>query len=115
MYFLFFIPAPTVSDVTPTNSTQLSVTFSTSAVDLSLQFKCTARPELSGLPNRAASTTSQKLVLNDLSPYVNYTVRCTSIRTRSGSGSIINSCNSSMDTIRMPESGKFTHSLYIYC
>ena len=74
---------------------------------------CTARPELSGLINRTATTTSSRLVLNDLSPYVNYKVRCTSISTRSGSGSIINSCNSTMKTIRMPESGMFTHSLYI--
>ena len=109
MYFLFFIPAPTVSNVTPTNSTHLSVAFSTSALDLSLQFKCTARPDLSGLPNRVGSTTSRRLVLNDLSPYVNYTVRCTSISTGSGSRSIISSCNSTMNTIRMPESGMFTH------
>ena len=113
MNFLFFIPAPKVSGLTPTNSTQLSVTFSTSAVDLSLQFKCTARPDLSGLPNRVGSTTSQRLVLNDLSPYVNYTVRCTSISTGSGSGSIINSCNSTMNTIRIPESGMFIHSYIV--
>ena len=74
---------------------------------------CTARPELSGLPNRVGSTTSQRLVLNDLSPYVNYTVRCTSISTKSGSGSIVNSCNSTMNTIKMPESGMFTYSYIV--
>ena len=74
---------------------------------------CTARPELSGLTNRAGSTTGSRLILNDLSPYVNYTVGCTSISTGSGSGSVINSCSSTMNTIRMPESGMFTHSYIV--
>ena len=71
---------------------------------------CTATPELSGLAIWTVSTTSQRLIINDLSPNVSYTVRCTSrsISTGPGSGSLIHSCSSTMNTIRMPESGKYT-------
>ena len=55
---------------------------------------------MSGLSPKTVTGTVLQYTANGLSPYVNYTVKCTSSNGE-------DSCDSNMDTIRMPSAGEF--------
>ena len=59
---------------------------------------------MSGLSPKTVTGTVLQYTVNGLSPYVNYTVACTSSNGE-------DSCDSNMDTIRMPSAGECIHLL----
>ena len=64
---------------------------------------------MSGLSPKTVNGTVLQYTVNGLSPYVNYTVECTSSNGE-------DSCDSNMDTIRMPSAGEwlFVVCFYVY-
>ena len=61
---------------------------------------------MSGSSPKTVTDTVLQYTVNDLSPYVTYTVECTSSNGE-------DSCNSNMDTIRMPSDGEYFKCLRI--
>ena len=62
---------------------------------------------MSGLSPKTVTGTVLQYTVDGLSPYVTYTVECTSSNGE-------DSCDSNMDTIRMPSAGEYFKCLYIY-
>ena len=61
---------------------------------------------MSGLSPKTVTDTVLQYTVDGLSPYVTYTVECTSSNGE-------DSCNSNMDTIRMPSDGEYFKCLCI--
>ena len=62
---------------------------------------------MSGLSPKTVTGTVLEYTVDGLSPYVNYTVECTSSNGE-------DSCDSNMDTIRMPSAGELCLYLSLY-
>ena len=90
--------APSISSLSASSSTQLNITLTAPANSSSLTYKCTMSTTVSGLSPKTVSGTVLQYTVNGLSPYVNYTVECTSSNGE-------DSCDSNMNTIRMPSDG----------
>ena len=62
---------------------------------------------MSGLSTKTVNGTVLQYTVDGLSPYVTYTVECTS-------SNGVDSCDSNMDTIRMPSAGECVIILLCY-
>ena len=91
--------APSISSLSANSSTQLIITLTAPARSSSLTYKCTISTTVSGLSPKTVTDTVLQYTVDGLSPYVTYTVECTS-----SNGD--DSCNSNIDTIRMPSAGE---------
>ena len=96
--------APSISLLSTSSSTQLIITLTSPARSSSLTYKCTISTTVSGLSPKTVTDTVLQYTVNGLSPYVTYTVECTS-----SNGD--DSCDSNMDAIRMPSASECVHSL----
>ena len=92
--------APSISSLTASSSTQLIITLTAPARSSSLTYKCTISTNVSGLSPKTVTDTVLQYSVDGLSPYVTYTVECSSSNGE-------DSCDSNMDTIRMPSDGEF--------
>ena len=97
-YYLMYI-APSISSLSASSSTQLIITLTAPDRSYSLTYKCTISTTVSGLPPKTVTDTVLQYTVDGLSPYVTYTVECTSLNGE-------DSCDSSMDTIRMLSDGE---------
>ena len=98
--FTIYIPvAPSVSSLSASSSTQLIITLTAPARSSSLTYKCTISTTVNGLSPKTKTGTVLQYTVNGLSPYVTYTVECTSSNGE-------DSCDSNMNTIRMPSAGE---------
>ena len=91
--------APSISSLSASSSTQLIITLTAPARSLSLTYECIISTTKSGLSPKTVTDTVLQYTVNGLSPYVTYTVECTSSNGE-------DSCNSNMNTIRMPSDGE---------
>ena len=84
------------------SSTKFIITLTAPARSSSLTYKCTIFTSMSGLSTKNVTGTLLQYTVNDLNPFVTYTVECTSSNGE-------DSCDSNMDTIRllMPSNGEF--------
>ena len=90
--------APSISSLSAISS-KLIITLTAPARSSSLTYKCTISTTVSGLSPKTECDTELQFKVDCLSPYVNYTVECTSSNGE-------DSCDSNMDTIRMPSDGE---------
>ena len=93
--------APSISSLSASSSTELIITLTAPARSSSLTYKCTISTTVSGLSPKTECDTKLQLKVDCLSPYVNYTVECNSSNLNGE-----DSCDSSMDTIRMPSASE---------
>ena len=91
--------APSISSLSASSSTQLIIILTAPVRSSSLTFKCTISTTVSGLSPKTVTGIVLQYTVNGLSPYVNYTIECTSSNGE-------DSCDSSMDTIRMLSDGE---------
>ena len=91
-----------MSPLSATSSTQLIITLTAPDRSSSLTYKCTISTTVSGLSPKTVTGIALQYTVNGLSPYVNYTVECTSSNGE-------DSCDSNMKTIRMPSAGECVH------
>ena len=91
--------APSISSLSTSSSTQLIITLTALARSSSLTYKCTISTTVSGQSPKTVTGTVLRYTVNGLSPYVTYTVECTSSNGE-------DSCDSNMNTIRMPSAGE---------
>ena len=102
-----FHVAPSISSLSTSSPKRLIITLTAPDKSSSITYKCTIFTTVSGLSPKTVTGTVLQYTVNGLSPYVTYTVECTS-----SSGE--DSCNSNMDTIRMPSDGEFSVFRHIY-
>ena len=96
--------APSISSLSASSSTQFIITLTAQARSSSLTYKCTIATTVSGLSPKTVTGTVLQYTVNGLSPYVTYTVECTSSNGE-------DSCDSNMDAIRMPSAGECVYLL----
>ena len=94
----YLYTAPSISSLSASSSKQLSITLTAPARSFSLTYECTISTTVSGLSPKTVNGTELEYTVDDLSPYVTYTVECASSNGK-------NSCDSNMNTIRMPSDG----------
>ena len=107
--YLMYI-APSISSLSASSSTQLIISLTAPARSSSLTYKCTISTTVRVLSSKTVTVTVLQYTVNGLSPYVNYTVECTSSNGE-------DSCDSNMNTIRMPSDGEFSvfrHIIFKY-
>ena len=90
--------APSISSLSASSSTQLNITLTAPDNSSSLTYKCTISTTVNGLSPKTVTGTVLQYTVDGLSPYVTYTIQCTSSNGE-------DSCDSNMDTIRMPSDG----------
>ena len=100
MFSIFYKSvAPSISSLSASSSTQLIISLTAPARSSSLTYKCTISTTVRVLSSKTVTGTVLQYTVNGLSPYVNYTVECTSSNGE-------DSCDSNMNTIRMPSAGE---------
>ena len=108
MFWIFYKSvAPSISSLSASSSTQFIITLTAPDRSSSLTYKCTISTTVSGLYTKTVTGTVLQYTVDGLSPYVTYTVECTSSNEE-------DSCDSNMDTIRMPSAGELCcYRIYI--
>ena len=91
--------APSISSLSTSSPKRLIITLTAPARSSSLTYKCTISTTVSGLSPKTVTDTVLQYTVNGLSPYVNYTVECTSSNGE-------DSCDSNVRIIRMLSDGK---------
>ena len=90
---------PSISSLSASSSTQLNITLTAPDNSSSLTYKCTISTTVSGLSTKTVNGTVLQYTVDGLSPYVKYTVECTSSNGE-------DYCDYNMDTIRMPSTSE---------
>ena len=104
MFWTFYHSlAPSISSLSASSSTQLIISLTPPARSSSLTYKCTISTTVSDLSTKTVTDRVLQYTVDDLSPYVTYTVECTSSNGE-------DSCDSNMDTIRMPSAGELCYT-----
>ena len=101
--------APSISSLSASSSTQLNITLTAPDNSSSLTYKCTIyiSTTVNDLSPKTVNGTVLQYKVNGLSPYVTYTVECTSSNGE-------DSCDSNMNTTRMPSAGELCFYTFVH-